>query len=200
MTSGTPLVGQGQVVGLLGGSFDPPHQGHLRITEAAIARLGLDWAWWVVSPGNPLKKEGPAPLERRIAAARGLIDNPRVKVTDIEAKFGTRYTAETLARLQSLHPDVRFVWIMGSDNLAQLHQWKDWRHIMERVPVAVMARPGKKLSARFAPAARAYRGAQLNESEARALARREAPAWVVLNLPLMPQSSSAIRAAGGWRR
>ena len=196
----TPLVGRGQTVGLLGGSFDPAHEGHVRITEAAMARLGLDWVWWVVSPGNPLKREGPAPLARRLAAARELIDNPRIKVTDIEARFGTRYTAETLARLKRLRPGVRFVWIMGSDNLAQLHQWKDWRHIMEGVPVAVMARPGKKLTARFAPAARAYRGAQLNEGEARTLARRRAPAWVVLNLPLSTASSSAIRAQGSWRR
>jgi nicotinate-nucleotide adenylyltransferase len=195
-----PLVGRGQTVGLLGGSFDPPHEGHVRITEAAMARLGLDWVWWVVSPGNPLKREGPAPLERRVAAARRLLDNPRIKVTDIEARFGTRYTAETLARLRRLYPGVRFVWLMGSDNLAQIHHWKDWRRIMEGVPVAVMARPGKKLSARFAPAARAYRGSQLNEGEARGVARRKAPAWVVLNLPLMPHSSSAIRARGEWRR
>jgi nicotinate-nucleotide adenylyltransferase len=193
-------VGRGQTVGLLGGSFDPPHEGHVRITEAAMARLGLDWVWWMVSPGNPLKKEGPAPLARRIAAARALLDNPRIKVTDVEARFGTRYTAETLARLRRLHPGVRFVWIMGSDNLAQFHQWKDWRRIMEGVPVAVMARPGKRMGARFAPAARAYRGSQLNEGEARGLARRKAPAWVVLNLPLMPHSSSAIRARGEWRR
>lgn len=200
MMAGTPLVGRGQAVGLLGGSFDPPHEGHVRITEAAMARLGLDWAWWIVSPGNPLKREGPAPLERRVAAARALLTNPRVKVTDVEARIGTRYTAETLARLRRLHPGVRFVWIMGSDNLAQLHQWRDWRRIMEMVPVAVMARPGKRLGARFAPAARAYRWAQLNEGEARGLARRTPPAWVVLNLPLMPHSSSAIRAKGAWRR
>jgi nicotinate-nucleotide adenylyltransferase len=201
MTAGTPLVGRGQSVGLLGGSFDPPHEGHVRITETAIARLGLDWAWWVVSPGNPLKAEGPAPLPRRIAAARAILrGHPRIRVTDVEARFGTRYTAETLARLRRLHPGVRFVWLMGSDNLAQLHRWRDWRRIIESVPVAVMARPGKRLGARFAPAARAYRPAQLNESEARGLARREPPAWVVLNLPLMPHSSSAIRAQGGWRR
>ncbi len=200
MTAGTPYVGRGQTVGLLGGSFDPPHEGHVRITEAAMARLGLDWVWWIVSPGNPLKKEGPAPLVRRIAAARAMLTNPRIKVTDVEARFGTRYTAETLARLRRLRPDVRFVWLIGSDNLAQLHLWRDWRQIMEGVPVAVMARPGKKLSARFAPAARAYRRAQLNESEARGLARRAPPAWVVLNLPLMQHSSSAIRAQGSWRR
>jgi nicotinate-nucleotide adenylyltransferase len=197
----TPLVGRGQAVGLLGGSFDPPHEGHVRITEAALDRLGLDWVWWVVSPGNPLKAEGPAPLARRMAAARAILKgHPRVRVTDIEARLGTRYTAETLARLLRRHPGMRFVWLMGSDNLAQLHRWRDWRRIMEAVPVAVMARPGARLSARFAPAARAYRRAQLNESEARGLAWREPPAWAVLNLPLSPESSTAIRARGGWRR
>ena len=200
MRAGLPFAGRGQVVGLLGGSFDPPHGGHVQITQEAMQRLGLDWVWWVVSPGNPLKKEGPAPLPVRIAAARALVRHPRVKVTDLEARLGTRYTAETLERLIPRYPGVRFVWLMGSDNLAQFHRWRDWRRIMGTVPVAVLARPGAKLSARFAPAARAFRGAQLNEGEARMLARRGAPAWVVLNMPLNPLSSSAIRAKGGWRR
>ncbi len=200
MGPGAPFAGPGQVVGLLGGSFDPPHLGHVRISEEAIRRLGLDWVWWLVSPGNPLKREGPAPLPRRIAAARALVANPRVKVTDLEARFGTRFTAETLERLQARYPQVRFVWLMGSDNLAQFHRWRNWRRIMEAVPVAVLARPGARLPARFAPAARAFRGAQLNERDARLLARGGAPAWVVLNLPLIPLSSSAIRAKGGWTR
>ncbi|WP_210526250.1 nicotinate-nucleotide adenylyltransferase [Rubellimicrobium arenae] len=200
MGPGAPFAGRGQVVGLLGGSFDPPHAGHLRITEEAIQRLGLDWVWWLVSPGNPLKREGPAPMARRIAAARALVRNPRVKVTDLEARIGTRYTAETLERLAARYPHVTFVWLMGSDNLAQFHRWRDWRKIMAEVPVAVLARPGARLSARFAPAARAFRGAQINERDARLLARREPPAWVALNLPLVPLSSSAIRAQGGWTR
>ena len=200
MRAGLPFAGRGQVVGLLGGSFDPPHGGHVQITQEAMQRLGLDWVWWVVSPGNPLKKEGPAPLPVRIAAARALVRHPRVKVTDLEARLGTRYTAETLERLIPRYPGVRFVWLMGSDNLAQFHRWRDWRRIMGTVPVAVLARPGAKLSARFAPAARAFRGAQLNEGEARMLSRRGPPAWVVLNMPLNPLSSSAIRARGGWRR
>ena len=199
MRAGLPFVGRGQVVGLLGGSFDPPHEGHLRISETALTRLGLDWVWWLVSPGNPLKERGPAPLERRIEAARRLIGTPRIKVTDWEARLGTRHTAETLRRLRALHPGVRFVWIMGSDNLAQLHLWRRWRRIVETVPVCVVARPGARLSARFAPAARRYRASQLNERDARALARAAPPAWVVLNLPLSPLSSSAIRARGGWR-
>ena len=197
---GRPFAGRGQVVGLLGGSFDPPHQGHVRITEAALRRLGLDWVWWMVSPGNPLKREGPAPLPRRIAAARRMIRNPRIKVTDIEARLGTRYTAETLARLMPRHPGVRFVWLMGSDNLLQFHRWRDWRRIMATVPVAVLARPGARMPARFAPAARRFRAHQLNEGEARRLRGLDPPVWVVLNLPLDPTSSSEIRARGGWVR
>jgi nicotinate-nucleotide adenylyltransferase len=151
-------------------------------------------------PGQPAQARGPAPIQRRVEAARRLVRHPRIKVTDWEARLGTRYTAETLERLIPRYPDVRFVWLMGSDNLLQFHRWRDWRRIMHRVPVAVLARPGAKLSSRFAPAARAFRGAQLNEGEARELARREAPAWVALNMPLNPLSSSSIRAQGGWRR
>ena len=197
---GAPFAGRGQVVGLLGGSFDPPHGGHVQASLEAMQRLGLDWVWWLVSPGNPLKREGPAALERRVAAARALVRHPRIKVTDIEARLGTRYTAETLERLIPRHPELRFVWLMGSDNLLQFHRWRDWRRIMGMVPVGVLARPGARIEARFAPAARAFRGAQLNEAEARGLAQREAPAWVVLNMPLNPSSSSLIRAQGGWRR
>lgn len=201
MRSGLPWARPGQAVGLLGGSFDPPHEGHLQITEEAIRRLGLDWAWWIVSPGNPLKQDGPAPLADRIEAARALLrGHPRIRVTDIEARIGTRYTVETLAWLRAHHPGVRFVWLMGSDNLAQLHRWRRWRRIMATAPVAVLARPGARLSARFAPAARAFRAAQLNESEARSLPFRHPPAWVALNLPLNPLSSTALRAKGHWRR
>lgn len=200
MLAGTPLAGRGQVVGLLGGSFDPPHAGHVQASLEAMRALGLDWVWWLVSPGNPLKPEGPAALERRVAAARALVRHPRIRVTDIEAHLGTRYTAETLERLLPRHPHLRFVWLMGSDNLLQFHRWRDWRRIMAMVPVAVLARPGAGVGARFAPAARAFRDAQLGEAEARALARRRPPIWVALNMPLNPLSSSMIRERGGWRR
>ncbi len=200
MDGAGPFAGRGQVVGLLGGSFDPPHGGHVQVSLEAMQRLGLDWVWWLVSPGNPLKREGPAPVARRIEAARALIRHPRIKVTDLEARLGTRFTAETLERLVPRHPELRFVWLMGSDNLLQFHRWRDWRRIMASVPVGVLARPGARIEARFAPAARAFRHYQLNEAEARTLALRDAPAWVVLNMPLNPLSSSLIRAGGGWRR
>ncbi|MBZ0123938.1 MAG: nicotinate-nicotinamide nucleotide adenylyltransferase, partial [Roseovarius sp.] len=134
-----PLVRPGQAVGLLGGSFDPPHQGHVHISREALRRFALDRVWWLVSPGNPLKSRGPAPLARRIAACRAVLDHPRMAVSDFEARAGTRYTAETVAALQAARPGVRFVWLMGADNLAQLHLWQDWREIVERVPLGILA-------------------------------------------------------------
>lgn len=188
-----------EVIGLFGGSFDPAHAGHAHITREALKRLGIDRVWWLVSPGNPLKTQGPAPLAERMAQARAVIDDPRVVVTDIEARLGTRYTAETLARLFVLYPGVRFVWLMGADNLADFHRWERWQQIMGALPVAVFARPGQRVAARLAPAARRFRSARLPERAARALAQSAAPAWCLLNVPMMAHSSTAIRQAGGWR-
>lgn len=122
MIAGFPNARPGMCIGLLGGSFDPPHAGHVHITREALKRFGLDAVWWLVSPGNPLKTRGPAPLDRRMAAARAIMRHPRVEVTDIEARLGTRYTAETLAALFARYPGVRFVWLMGADNLASFHR------------------------------------------------------------------------------
>lgn len=193
-----PLTGPGQVVGLLGGSFDPAHEGHAHITREALKRFGLDRVWWLVSPGNPLKPKGPAPLERRMARARLVMDHPRVDVTDIEARLGTRYTAETLARLRALYPDVRFVWLMGADNLAQFHLWQDWRAIMETVPVGVLARPGQRISARMSRASALYARYRIPGSQSQLLAQAKAPAWCFVNVAMTDASSTAIRAAGQW--
>ncbi len=193
-----PIAVPGQTIGLFGGSFDPPHAGHLHISREALKRFGLDRVWWLVSPGNPLKANGPAPLARRMQAARALVDHPRIVVTDIEARIGTRYTAQTIARLRACYPGVRFVWLMGADNLAQFHRWQDWQGILASVPVGVMARPGQRISARTAKAAQIYRWAKLPASQARLLARRDAPAWCFLNLPMVDVSSTAIRARGDW--
>ena len=191
---GGPSARPGQSVGLLGGSFDPAHAGHLAVTHEAQVRLQLDRLWWLVTPGNPLKARGPAPLEARVAQARALMRHPAVTVTDIEARLGTRYTAETLRALRRAYPGVRFVWLMGADNLVQFDRWQDWRWIMETVPVAVLARPGDRLAARTSKAARVYRAARLPAREAPRLARTAAPAWVFLNMPMRKVSSSAIRA------
>lgn len=193
-----PYARPGQVIGLLGGSFDPPHAGHVHVTREAIKAFGLDRVWWLVSPGNPLKARGPAPLERRMAAARALVDDPRVEVTDIEAHLGTRVTAETLAQMVQLYPGVRFVWLMGADNLAQLHRWQNWRAIMETVPVGVVARPGDRISARMARAARVYDWARIDGQARHLLGRAQAPAWCFVNVPMVDISSTDLRARGDW--
>ncbi|ANT60712.1 nicotinate-nicotinamide nucleotide adenylyltransferase [Salipiger sp. CCB-MM3] len=183
-----------QRIGLLGGSFDPPHEGHVRITLEALKRFRLDRIIWLVSPGNPLKVQGPAPLEARIAAARAMIQHPRVMVSGFEALAGTRHTARTLALLQARHPGVRFTWLMGADNLAQLHRWEDWREIMRRVPVGVLARPGSRLAARESVAATVFRHARLPSRAAAVLPLATPPRWCFVNLPMSDLSSTAIRA------
>lgn len=193
-----PATRNGQVIGLLGGSFDPPHAGHLHISIEALRRFGLDRVWWLVSPGNPLKARGPAPMAQRMAAAGALVDHPRIKVSDFEAQAGTRYTAETLARLQAARPGVQFVWLMGADNLAQLDQWQDWREIMGRVPVGVLARPGQRISARMSKAARIYRASRLKAHQSALLGQSEAPAWCFVNVPMIAISSTKLRANGQW--
>jgi nicotinate-nucleotide adenylyltransferase len=193
-----PYARAGQVIGLLGGSFDPAHAGHVHITRVALRRFGLDRLWWLVSPGNPLKARGPAPMAERIARARDMITDPRVTVTDFEARAGTRYTAQTIAALQQAYPGVRFVWLMGADNLVQFHHWQDWQQIMLRVPVGVMARPGQNLPARAARAARIFHAARIKGSQSQRLGQAAAPAWCFVNAPLKDISSSAIRARGDW--
>ena len=184
-------------VGLLGGSFDPPHAGHVHITREALKRLDLDRVWWLVSPGNPLKARGPAPLAARMAAARAVMDHPRVTISDWEARLGTRRTADTLAALQTRFPGVRFVWLMGADNLAGLHRWGRWHEIAARVPIAVFARPGVGVRALSAPAAR--RMARWRVDDPRALVGRGAPGWCFVRVPLRAISSTELRARGCWQ-
>ncbi|MEC7761758.1 MAG: nicotinate-nucleotide adenylyltransferase [Pseudomonadota bacterium] len=188
----------GRVIGLLGGSFDPAHEGHVHITREAIKRLGLDEVWWLVSPGNPLKAKGPRAMEARLERAREVMQHPRVTITDIETKLGTRYTAETLGRLFDIYPNVRFVWLMGADNLAQFHRWEDWRWIMSALPVAVIARPGQRVAARMSPAAQTFREHRVPGRHARRIVHMDPPAWSLINVPMRPHSSSEIRARGEW--
>lgn len=197
MRQGFPPARRGMVVGLLGGSFDPAHDGHLHISREALKRLGLDRVWWLLSPGNPLKARQPAPMAQRMARARTLAgDDPRIVISDVEARMGTRATADTLDRLGALYPGVRFVWLMGADNLAQFHRWQRWRHILALVPVAVMARPGQTLRGLCSPAARAFARARLDRPEW--IAQAAAPAWGFVMLPMTDASSTAIRARGDW--
>ncbi|MEX0970004.1 MAG: nicotinate-nucleotide adenylyltransferase [Paracoccaceae bacterium] len=199
MKFGFPTAYAGMTIGLLGGSFDPPHNGHVHITKQALRRLGLSQVWWLVSPGNPLKASGPQPMARRLAASRAIMQHPRVKITDIEARLGTRYTAETLAHLAALYPGLRFVWLMGADNLAQFHRWERWEDIAQLVPIAVLARPGQKLRAGLSPMAQRFARYRLPSAQARALALRTPPAWILLGGPMINESSTRLRDEGQWK-
>ena len=189
----TPLALPGQRIALYGGSFDPPHRAHLANSLIALKALGVDQVWWLVSPQNPLKTSAPADLDTRLAAARAMARHPRLFVTDLERQLGTAYTADTLARLRARRPGLRFIWMMGADNLAQIHRWKNAWRIFDSVPVAVLDRPGFGLRALASPAARRYARARLDERDARRLAYMPAPAWVFLHRPLLPHASSDIR-------
>lgn len=189
---------RGRRIGLLGGSFDPAHTGHVHITLEALKRFDLDEIWWLVSPGNPLKARGPAPMARRMQRASEVIQHPRVHISDIEQTLGTRYTAQTLRALRHKFPLARFTWLMGADNLAQFHMWKDWDEIIETVPIGVLARPGERIDARTAPTAQIYRHALLKGRAARLLSHMNAPAWAFVNVPMRDISSSALRARGDW--
>ena len=183
-----------QTIGILGGSFDPAHAGHVALTRNALMRFGLDGVWWMVSPGNPLKSNGPAPMDQRIAQARVIMDHPRVTITDIEARLGTRYTADTLRALMHRYPRVNFVWLMGADNLHQFDQWRDWRWIMDHVPIGILARPASRLAPLSAKAARIYAHARLPARASQHLASGPAPRWCYINMPLSDLSSSALRS------
>jgi nicotinate-nucleotide adenylyltransferase len=187
-------------VGLFGGSFNPAHDGHAHVAETAMRRLGLDRVVWLVSPQNPLKDaRDSAPLSERMesarAAARLAASGPSMIVSDFETRAGTRWTIDTLRALTARHPGVRFVWLMGSDNLAGFHRWRGWTDIMQLMPVAVIARPGSLHHSRTAPAAARFAAARVPTSRARTLPDLEAPAWTWLTAPLNPRSSTAIRAA-----
>jgi nicotinate-nucleotide adenylyltransferase len=192
-----PHASPGQAIGLLGGSFNPPHLAHRLISETALKRLGLDKVWWVVSPGNPLKgRSDLAPLSERLILCRSIATNPHIEVTAFESDLPTPYTAATLAFLKARSPLVRFVWIMGADNLASFERWQRWREIFTTVPVAVVDRPGWRLKALASKAARAYAGSRLPEQQARMLPHTPPPAWTFLTGPLSHLSSTQLRREG----
>jgi nicotinate-nucleotide adenylyltransferase len=189
-------------VGLLGGSFNPAHRGHRRISLAAIDALGLDELWWLVSPGNPLKPaSGMAPFAARLASAGRMARRAPIRVSNFEARNGTRFTIDTLKALMRRYPRHRFVWLMGSDTVAQFHQWKSWRSIARLVPIAVIARPGYDGGARAARAMGWLRRFVRPSSQARKWTEWSAPAIFLLRLPPDPTSATALRASDpNWHR
>ena len=196
----TPPAWAGQCIGVMGGSFNPPHEGHAVAARAALRRLRLDRLWWVVTPGNPLKAHGDLPSQAdRMAACRVLATDPRMIVTGFEAELGTPYTAATLAFLKRRHPGVRLVWVMGADNLAGFHRWQRWREIVRSVPICVVDRPGWRLPALASPAARAMCRWRIPEARGSRLAHLRPPAWVFLTTRLNPSSSTQLRLVAAMR-
>ena len=187
-------------VGLLGGSFNPAHAGHRHISVLALRLLRLDQVWWLVSPQNPLKPAaGMAPQSRRIAGAARVARHPRIRVTGLETDLGTRYTADTLAALRRRFPNVRFVWLMGADNLAQMPRWDRWQAIFAATAIAVFDRRPYAFRALAGRAARRFAHRRIAERQAGVLAEVQPPAWIFLHTRLHSASSTAIRAreAGG---
>jgi len=193
-----PPHAPGLRIGLLGGSFNPPHAAHRAISLFALKRLGLDRVWWLVTPGNPLKDVNAlSPLPARIAAAQRIAHHPRIDVTGLEAVIHTRYTIDTLDWLTRRFPLVHFVWIMGADNLRQFHRWENWRGIAARIPIAVIDRGGVGPAALAGPAAQALARNRVPENMARLVPLLPAPAWTYLHGLKSTLSSTALRARGG---
>jgi nicotinate-nucleotide adenylyltransferase len=196
-----PPYSAGMRIGLLGGSFNPPHLAHRAISLFAIKRLKLDRVWWLVTPGNPLKElNALRDLQARMQAAREVAADPRIEVSCLESVIGTRYTVDTINFLRRRASRLRFVWIMGADNLAQFHRWQHWQRIAMQVPMAVIDRPPQSFRALAAPAAQALARYRLPESRAGRLAGQRLPAWVFLTGLKLNLSSTGLRNPdGSWK-
>jgi nicotinate-nucleotide adenylyltransferase len=181
-------------IGLYGGSFNPAHAGHRHVSLLALKHLGLDRVWWIVTPGNPLKDHGElAATADRVAEAQRIAAHPRIDVTSFEEGIGARYTVDTLAFLRRRHPGVRFVWIMGADNLGSFHRWRGWRTIASLMPIVVIDRPGWTLKATHSRAASVLASYRIGEEAGTALPGLPPPAWLFLHGPRSSLSSSELR-------
>ena len=189
-----PGPSDGLSIGLIGGSFDPPHAGHVHVIRTAQTRIGLDWVWAIPARGNPLK-ETQTPFAKRMDLAREMFTGPRMRVTPLEQDLGLTYTVDVIAALQRRAPSARFVWIMGADSLQSFHRWRNWRQIAQMVPIAVISRPGAFPSAGLSRLAKTYAASRIPQGEAGALAYLEPPAWTLIKAPHDPHSSTAIRTA-----
>lgn len=196
-----PPHASGMRIGLLGGSFNPPHEAHRAISLFAMKRLRLDRIWWLVSPGNPLKNNGSLhALRERMTAAQKVANHPRIDVSCLETVIGTRYTADTISYLRRRCSGVRFVWIMGADNLAQFNRWENWQHIASMVPIAVVDRPPDSFRALSSPAAKTLMPYRIDERSAGTLASRRTPAWTFLTGLKSSLSSTRLRNPdGSWK-
>ena len=190
-----PGPAKGLRIGLFGGSFNPAHTGHLHVAETAMKRLQLDWIWWIVARGNPLKTDH-GDFHARFASAEAVAgQHPRMIVTDIEKQLGYTYSWQTLLTLSVHAPQTDFVWLMGADNMTSFHHWRRWQDIARMMPIAIVARPGVGPGARNSKFTRTFAKDRIPEAYAPILPELAAPAWVYLKGPLDPSSSTAIRKA-----
>jgi len=190
-----PHIEAGMKIGLYGGSFNPPHQGHKHLAETALKRFQLDKIWWMVTPGNPLKVKYDLPtLEDRIKQSRAFIRHPRIHVTGFEAQLPTSLSAKTVAFIRSRHPNAHFIWLMGADNLKNFHLWQQWQQLANRIAIGVIDRPGASLAATSSPAAQALQRFRLPEIQAPRLALLPAPVWCFLHASRLDIASHRLRA------
>lgn len=189
-----PHVEKSNIVGLFGGSFNPPHTGHLLVAKIAIRRLQLDQLWWMVTPGNPLKDCTHLPsLEKRMRLSFALIDHPKIRITGFERAIGSQVSVDTISHILAHYPGVHFVWVMGADSFATIHYWHRWHDIVSMLPIAIIDRPLAHMSALFSPMAHIYHRFRLDERESIRLPFMKSPAWTYLHGPLSFQSSTNLR-------
>ncbi|MGC6475170.1 MAG: nicotinate-nucleotide adenylyltransferase [Parvibaculales bacterium] len=188
-----PVFFDGMRVGLFGGSFNPPHEGHVLLARKLQVQLKLDLVWWLVSPQNPLKQEKPENAQQRIKACEEIAGTYKTYISNEETLLGTTYTADTIACLKAKYPNVRFVWIMGADSLRSIHKWRNWQEIFNQVPVAVYPRPNETITAGLGPAAQYFAHARRPANEASLLPTQNTPAWILLDGKTHASSSTSIR-------
>ena len=194
ITSSREAVSSNQKIGLLGGSFNPAHDGHLSISKIALQRLGLDQIWWIVSPRNPLKEyDFLYDFEERVFSARKIINTSNISISKLELNAQIQYTIGTLEYLRARYNSSRFVWIMGADNLNQFHLWREWEKIVTLMPIAIIDRPSSSLNVTSSVFANKYRGYRVDEADSNQLIYYKKPAWVFMHSKLNYQSSSQLR-------
>lgn len=187
-----------RIVGLLGGSFDPPHSGHVHISNLALRLLDLDEIWWLISPGNPLKVAKPASYNQRYEKAQTLIRNPKIKVSEFEYLYGITHSCETILKLKQKYSNHCFIWLMGSDNLVQISQWKEWRWIFENITIVVLSRAGFDIPGLASRAAKTYSKYYLPSCNSNHIVFQEPPAWTLIKTPIKDISSTKFRKMGLW--
>lgn len=189
-----PFCESGNRIGLFGGSFNPPHDGHVLVAKTALQRLKLDQLWWMITPGNPLKdNKGLLPIRERIRLSAQLVDDPKIKITGFEQKIRSFKTVSTIAYILAHHKNTHFVWVMGADSLETFHHWYKWRKIMAMIPIAIIDRPSAHMSASFSPAAQAFDRYRIKEYDIEALPLKKPPAWGYIHGKRSYASSTDLR-------